>query len=37
MRRNRAYDLATGDVVWETTLTMNPIPSPYSATGWCSS
>jgi outer membrane protein assembly factor BamB len=29
MRHIRSYDLATGDVVWETTgLTMNPIPSP---------
>ena len=29
MRRNRAYDLADGHVVWESDgLTMNPIPSP---------
>ena len=28
-RRNRAYDLATGAVVWEGDgLTMNPVPSP---------
>ncbi len=29
MNRIRSYDLATGDVVWESAgLTMNPIPSP---------
>jgi outer membrane protein assembly factor BamB len=34
MRRNRAYDLATGTVVWESDgLTMNPIPSPVYADG----
>lgn len=34
MRRNRAYDLATGAVVWESDgLTMNPIPSPVHADG----
>lgn len=34
MRRVRAYDAATGEVVWETAgLTMNPIPSPVQADG----
>jgi outer membrane protein assembly factor BamB len=34
MRGVRAYDAATGDVVWETAgLTMNPIPSPVVADG----
>ena len=34
MRRNRAYDLATGAVIWESDgLTMNPIPSPIHADG----
>jgi len=34
MRRNRAYDLTTGAVVWESDgLTMNPIPSPVFADG----
>ena len=34
MRRNRAYDLATGAVVWESDgLTMNPIPSPIHSDG----
>jgi outer membrane protein assembly factor BamB len=34
MRRNRAYDLATGAVVWESDgLTMNPIPSPVYSDG----
>jgi outer membrane protein assembly factor BamB len=34
MRRNRAYDLADGHVVWESQgLTMNPIPSPVYADG----
>jgi outer membrane protein assembly factor BamB len=34
MRRNRAYDLTTGAVVWESDgLTMNPIPSPVYADG----
>jgi len=34
MRRNRAYDLATGAVVWESDgLTMNPIPSPVYGDG----
>lgn len=34
MKRNRAYDLATGAVVWESDgLTMNPIPSPVYADG----
>jgi outer membrane protein assembly factor BamB len=34
MRRNRAYDLATGAVVWESDgLTMNPIPSPVHEDG----
>jgi outer membrane protein assembly factor BamB len=34
MRRVRAYDAATGQVVWETEgLTMNPIPSPVAGDG----
>lgn len=34
MNRVKSYDLATGDVVWETTgLTMNAIPSPVYADG----
>jgi outer membrane protein assembly factor BamB len=34
MRRVRAYDADTGQVVWETAgLTMNPIPSPVAADG----
>jgi outer membrane protein assembly factor BamB len=34
MRRVRAYDAATGDIVWETDgLTMNPIPSPVAWDG----
>src|SRR5580765_195334 len=34
MRRNRAYDLADGHVVWESDgLTMNPIPSPVFGDG----
>jgi outer membrane protein assembly factor BamB len=34
MRRNRAYDLADGHVVWESDgLTMNPIPSPVYGDG----
>src|SRR5262249_14090920 len=34
MRHIRAYDLETGDVVWETAgLTMNPIPSPVMEKG----
>jgi hypothetical protein len=34
MRRNRAYDLETGAVVWDNDgLTMNPIPSPVFASG----
>ena len=34
MRRNRAYDLADGHVVWEADgLTMNPIPSPVYGEG----
>ena len=34
MRRVRAYDADTGQVVWETGgLTMNPIPSPVAADG----
>ncbi len=34
MKRNRAYDLATGAVVWESDgLTMNPIPSPVHGDG----
>jgi outer membrane protein assembly factor BamB len=34
MRRNRAYDLEDGHVVWESDgLTMNPIPSPVYADG----
>ena len=34
MNRVRAYDAATGKLVWETGgLTMNPIPSPVSADG----
>jgi outer membrane protein assembly factor BamB len=34
MERVRSYDLATGDVVWESKgLTMNPIPSPVHADG----
>ena len=34
MRRNRAYDLEDGHVVWESDgLTMNPIPSPVHADG----
>ena len=34
MRRVRAYDADTGQIVWETAgLTMNPIPSPVSADG----
>ena len=29
-----SYDLATGEIVWETAgLTMNPIPSPVAADG----
>jgi outer membrane protein assembly factor BamB len=33
-KRLRSYDLATGDIVWESTgLTMNPIPSPVSEGG----
>jgi outer membrane protein assembly factor BamB len=34
MRRVRAYDAETGQLVWETSgLTMNPIPSPVSGDG----
>jgi outer membrane protein assembly factor BamB len=34
MRRNRAYDLEDGHVVWESDgLTMNPIPSPVHGDG----
>lgn len=34
MERVRSYDLATGDIVWESKgLTMNPIPSPVHADG----
>ncbi len=34
MTRIRSYDLANGDVLWETAgLTMNPIPSPVHADG----
>ncbi len=34
MNRIRSYDLASGDIVWETAgLTMNPIPSPVHADG----
>jgi len=34
MIRLRSYDLATGEVVWESPgVTMNPIPSPVSAGG----
>ena len=34
MKRNRAYDLETGAVVWEGDgLTMNPIPSPIHSDG----
>src|SRR5262245_60291856 len=34
MRRNRAYDLEDGHVVWESDgLTMNPIPSPVYGAG----
>jgi outer membrane protein assembly factor BamB len=33
-KRVRAYDLESGDIVWETTgLTMNPIPSPVAGGG----
>ncbi|HEU4691130.1 MAG TPA: PQQ-binding-like beta-propeller repeat protein [Vicinamibacterales bacterium] len=33
-KRLRSYDLATGDIVWESNgLTMNPIPSPVSEGG----
>ena len=33
-KRLRSYDLATGDIVWESNgLTMNPIPSPVSDGG----
>jgi outer membrane protein assembly factor BamB len=33
-KRLRSYDLATGDIVWESDgLTMNPIPSPVSEGG----
>jgi outer membrane protein assembly factor BamB len=35
MKRNRAYDLETGAIVWEGDgLTMNPIPSPVHADGF---
>jgi outer membrane protein assembly factor BamB len=34
MRRVRAYDAETGEIVWETAgLTMNPIPSPVASDG----
>lgn len=34
MNRLRSYDLATGEVIWETAgLTMNPIPSPVAGEG----
>jgi outer membrane protein assembly factor BamB len=34
MNRVRAYDVDTGDIVWETAgLTMNPIPSPVAGDG----
>jgi outer membrane protein assembly factor BamB len=34
MERVRSYDLATGDIVWESAgLTMNPIPSPVHDAG----
>ena len=33
-KRLRSYDLATGDIIWESNgLTMNPIPSPVSEGG----
>ena len=34
MNKLRSYDLATGQIIWETAgLTMNPIPSPVSGDG----
>ena len=35
MKRVRSYDLATGELLWETEgLTMNPIPSPVAGDGF---